>query len=425
MKKIFYISLVCLLTVACQPKFEDLFDKTATERLEQRIDEAVNTLTASEKGWIMEYFQTTNTRGYVLFAKFNTGTVTLGNYNENKAIVETSSYSTDFSQGPVINFDTYSDALHTYCNPDPTSGRGVYGDFEFSIVDISDNQVILKGKKYDAKIILNKIDGDEPMEALWEDYYKKSQEATSAAFSNNDGFIYNFKTGDKITVATYNNYTFSFTNPDESVDSYGIITQPTGFRLQKGIPVGDKLAENFIITEDKNTMLCIDEGVDAQFYTSLTALEYLQQQLSKSLWTVNTTTMSESAQEVYNEFVTKVTATGATIGKVELYYNTTTSEYYFNILYRIGSKDYYGIFYGDIAFTETTMQFIYTRASNDGLALLRRAGGGNADTGKALIFDSLFGKIYTVSSDWGGTLNFNILRLTDAENSDFYYTIKK
>ena len=154
-KKLFYITGVCALLAlqtACSPQFEDLFDKSASERLEEAMDDAESVLTAADKGWAMGYFPNTETRGYVLFAKFNTdGTVTLTDYN-NGGLSSTSTYSMNTSQGPVLNFDTYSEVLGHYTDPGTWLGgsTGNAGDFEFVIFNVTEDEVILKGKKYHA-----------------------------------------------------------------------------------------------------------------------------------------------------------------------------------------------------------------------------------------------------------------------------------
>lgn len=271
-KKLFYITGVCALLAlqtACSPQFEDLFDKSASERLEEAMDDAESVLTAADKGWAMGYFPNTETRGYVLFAKFNTdGTVTLTDYN-NGGLSSTSTYSMNTSQGPVLNFDTYSEVLGHYTDPGTWLGgsTGNAGDFEFVIFNVTEDEVILKGKKYHAKIVLRKITGDGVQETLWRTYYDQCEAMYSHLFTTAISPL--LKAGD-VSYYTLTNpmsrvfgmYPYGSTNPEEMV-SVSYVASPYGIDLAEDLTVGDHAVRMFVYDETEK-VLKSQESSDVQ-----------------------------------------------------------------------------------------------------------------------------------------------------------------
>lgn len=261
-KKLFYIASVCValaVQTACSPQFEDLFDKSASERLQEAMDDAEKVLTAADKGWSMGYFPTTETRGYVLFAKFNAdGTVTLTDYN-NGGLSSTSTYSMNTSQGPVLNFDTYSEVLGHYTDPGTWMGgsTGNSGDFEFVIFNVTGDEVILKGKKYHAKIVLRKITGDGAQETLWRQHYDACEAMYGKLFASGvspvlkvgNDMVYRF---DNAVSRAFEMYPYGSNNPEEMIPlSY--VASTVGIDLAEELEVNGKSVRSFVY--DETTML--------------------------------------------------------------------------------------------------------------------------------------------------------------------------
>lgn len=91
---LFLVLAIPALLTSCLFDEEDLFDKSASERIEAAKQEAKTVLESAENGWHVRYFPspTQEFGGYNLFFKFSEGSVTVASEIEsNPSITETSS----------------------------------------------------------------------------------------------------------------------------------------------------------------------------------------------------------------------------------------------------------------------------------------------------------------------------------------------
>lgn len=171
MKKIFFYIMFAVAGLSLQSCLHDddeIFDKSAAERINEAVANAKEVLTSSKEGWVMHYYvgQEYAYGGLNLAVKFTDGKVQM--YNETaknsdgsyKSVVST--YKITRDQGPVLAFDTYNDLLHVYGDPagnGPTDVDGWEADYEFVIMNISEDQntITLKGKKFYNTIVLERL----------------------------------------------------------------------------------------------------------------------------------------------------------------------------------------------------------------------------------------------------------------------------
>lgn len=171
MKKIFFYIMFAVAGLSLQSCLHDddeIFDKSAAERINEAVANAKEVLTSSQEGWVMHYYvgQEYAYGGLNLAMKFTDGKVQM--YNETaknsdgsyKSVVST--YKITRDQGPVLAFDTYNDLLHVYGDPagsGPTDVDGWEADYEFVIMNISEDQntITLKGKKFNNTIVLERL----------------------------------------------------------------------------------------------------------------------------------------------------------------------------------------------------------------------------------------------------------------------------
>ena len=151
--------------IGCVGEEADVFDKSATERLDEISGIYTQRLASSEGGWIMEYYPQNSTEeavgyGYLIACKFDKNhevtcgaknAYTYNNYEEAKSVWE---IITD--DGPVLSFNSRNDVMHIFSQPldipgteDDELGRGFEGDYEFIITDLEEGaeHAMLKGKK--------------------------------------------------------------------------------------------------------------------------------------------------------------------------------------------------------------------------------------------------------------------------------------
>lgn len=154
MKK--YLIFLTLLPVAiwsCVGTVDDLFDESASKRIDDAVVEYDQILRSSTNGWLVEYYPESGRAygGYNLYFKFEDGErVLVGTELYGDDLVE-SLYSIKTDMGVTINFDTYNEALHYFSDPGlPVgggAGLGYEGDYEFSIVSAGKSEIIMTGKK--------------------------------------------------------------------------------------------------------------------------------------------------------------------------------------------------------------------------------------------------------------------------------------
>ena len=173
MKKI--ISLTLLLAAgigftACVNEEDDLFDKTAAERLNEASDLYSSRLMAQPNGWAMQLYPTNDNEapygsGYLVLCRFNKDhsvVVSMKNqFTDNVYRTDTSLWEVITDNGPVLSFNSHNDCLHAFTDPEDIlwtgnpdepnneTGTGVGGDYEFIIVDAPEDAsyMMLKGKK--------------------------------------------------------------------------------------------------------------------------------------------------------------------------------------------------------------------------------------------------------------------------------------
>lgn len=171
MKKIFFYIMFAVAGLSLQSCLHDddeIFDKSAAERINEAVANIKEVLTSSQEGWVMHYYvgQEYAYGGLNLAMKFTDGKVQM--YNETaqnsdgsyKSVVST--YKITRDQGPVLAFDTYNDLLHVYGDPagnGPTDVDGWEADYEFVVMNISEDQntITLKGKKFNNTIVLERL----------------------------------------------------------------------------------------------------------------------------------------------------------------------------------------------------------------------------------------------------------------------------
>lgn len=157
MKKILILLALPLLFNSCLKDDEDKFSKSATERIEEAVKEAITVLQGAENGWRMELYPESERiyGGYTLFLKFNAdNTVVASSENFAAGKTESSYYSVVAESGPVLAFDTNNDIIHFYSSPTTgaelgigTSNGGLEGDSDFIVMEASADFVKLKGRK--------------------------------------------------------------------------------------------------------------------------------------------------------------------------------------------------------------------------------------------------------------------------------------
>jgi hypothetical protein len=243
-------------------EFENVFGETPDARRKAFFEQLQSTLIAPENGWIMQYFTSEESQAYNLYAAFDaSSTVELGGKNQFTADVYrtfTSRYDMLVENGPSLKFVTYNPLLHAFSDPD--KDRAADSDFEFVVAELSDKLIKMTGKKTHVEVWLNRLDN-----LTGEEYILRSEEMQKFLFSKGSPDLL-LKTDDK-TYFLSEGYSGIFNIRESDADTTTImpfVVTPEGFRLNKPLDAADNTIRTFQLSEDKNSLICTDAGVNAQ-----------------------------------------------------------------------------------------------------------------------------------------------------------------
>ena len=163
--KLFIYLLLALPTLflqSCQTEEENVFDKSYSERMDDFLQKAQETLVASQYGWALDYYPKSNqSYGGVAYTIKFTRDNAIVRYENNPDDGEVKSlYKMKEDDGPVLSFDTYNTFLHTYATPKSGEYRGKEGDFEFVIDSIGADRIKIHGKRSLNTMYLHKLSGE-------------------------------------------------------------------------------------------------------------------------------------------------------------------------------------------------------------------------------------------------------------------------
>lgn len=174
-KNIIIISMLLtlpLLMTSCLKDQEDTFDRSASARMTDYLNNVAQVLKSAPNGWVLNYYPDREQKygSYIYSMKFDGENVEVTSpdlvaeeiLEDNTPIVST--YRLVADDGPVLTFDTYNDAVHFFATP--TGEEDMYeaydGDFEFIVLGVSDDQntITLKGKRSGNVMTMNRLNYD-------------------------------------------------------------------------------------------------------------------------------------------------------------------------------------------------------------------------------------------------------------------------
>lgn len=425
MKKTLYIiALLAVVFSACSRDEKNLFDKSAAERVEAAEDALKTALVSAPNGWEMQYFPNPDAAGYVFLCQFNkNGSVVIaaknmisssGLYKE-----ETSCWDTDGTQGAVLSFSTYNSLFHEFAHPG-SDGLGYLGDYEFVSLNVSDEQIKLKGKKHGAYVILNRLaEGQD-----WESYYKAIDKFNEEVFKGNDGIEMLYTDGDTVYTMKYDHGTFTYTNRKDEEEQKGFIITPTGLHFYSGCPIvgTDELAKDFVMDAAK-TMLISTISNQVYFSSKFTAADFFTYKFGQFNRWIYTEEGSDAATvAAVNHIKDLAAANGATITRIAYDHyvrsagQTTVHIYSIYISYLVDNHLYEGRLNCNFTNQDGVITYTYYSVEKTLNALMARI---DADkTVAATMFADIFCGSWVPTSYTGTKLNMVQLLLTSTTDSN-------
>ena len=170
-----HLSFSVALT-SCAGEEDDIFDKSAAERLNESSAKYSARLEAQPNGWAMQYYPTYNNEspsgsGYLILMDFDPDfsvKVSMDNrFSNNTYATATSAWEVIKDNGPVLSFNTFNSCMHAFSDPEDIpwtssdeQSEGCGGDYEFIIVEAPEDAsyMMLKGKKRNTYNLLTPIE---------------------------------------------------------------------------------------------------------------------------------------------------------------------------------------------------------------------------------------------------------------------------
>lgn len=324
-------TLIVLLLVACTPNEKDIFTESSADRLNNALVTDRNALIDAPNGWAMEYFATADSPGYTLLVKFNQrGNAIFTAKSELTFKQQTETDSCLFQligdNGPVLSFDTYNKVLHRYSTPDDPAGLGLAGDYEFVVMSVQPNLIVLRGKKRSTVILLRKI----PADITWDKYIADLDAMNALLFAKNSPGL-RLKMGTK-TYTLANGYYKVFTvigAPDGINIEMPFVVTRTGLRFYKNLKLGADSVQEFSINNVKNTLISIDNPLNIIIGTQDLAT-YFGSYIIK--WELNPNKMSAEIKTYYSQIVQSCTDKyNAKNLKIYIMYSSSRRSFVLNI----------------------------------------------------------------------------------------------
>lgn len=168
MKRKFYFytaAALALLCCACNHDVDDVFDRSASQRLGQSVAFYDSLLQSAAYGWVMNYYPGDGSYGGCAYtARFESGNVTLASELRLSDTIDvgtpvSSKYRVIEEQSVVLTFDTYNPLLHYFTEPSQQNVDGWQSDYEFVFMrtSIDGDTIFLRGKKYDTAMTLRRM----------------------------------------------------------------------------------------------------------------------------------------------------------------------------------------------------------------------------------------------------------------------------
>ncbi len=198
--KIAFMALVATFAFSsCLFEEDDVFDESAALRGQHYTQSIEKVLYTPENGWVLQYFPSSSPyfetqevknesafttfyqKGYNIFVRFfNDQTcIMTSNHeyirenitNNTPGVMrsDTSLFCINEQDGPLLSFNSWNDILSVFTDPvspvsvqkgifDNKDGQGLMGDNEFVVLSVSDDMILMRGERHDARVRLVKAD---------------------------------------------------------------------------------------------------------------------------------------------------------------------------------------------------------------------------------------------------------------------------
>lgn len=254
MKKIIFALAVALASFGLQScslhDETDVFGKPAAERVDEAIQSDKQLLESAQNGWKLTYYtgEEYSGGGYTYLIKFHDGNATVAGDMAGKSDSTcTSSYNVIADESIVLTFDTHNPLIHKFGTPTSSSISGEEGDYEFVVLDVTQDSIFLKGRKWGNKMVMSRI----PENVSWTAQLDSIQQVADGVYYNNRLVYQN----DSIGTFWFDDYTrraVMRVNGDSISMPYTVTT--TGVKLMDPVIVKNQTLQEFTFNKDTHVL---------------------------------------------------------------------------------------------------------------------------------------------------------------------------
>lgn len=287
MKKFNILMILVLLLSACTSRVDDVFEKSSAVRITEEINRTQKTLIGAANGWVMEFYAATRYGGYNMICKFDENSMATVQNEIYDGVIATSHYKLEQSQGVVLSFDEYNEVMHFFSDPSNPAGigmngDGMEGDFEFRVISVSDEEIVLQGKKHGSKVVMHPLALDED----WTDYLDAAMEMEDNMNASN----YTFHIGDKELALSSSYRTLNYIDEETGKTTvYPFIFTPKGITFYNDFEYNGKAVKDLIYSEEDGNCYAEDKSI----YLEIKPVP-LSTLLTSAEWFISKDGMSES-----------------------------------------------------------------------------------------------------------------------------------
>lgn len=263
MKKYIYTALIIfsLIIQSCVSDEKDIFPVSASQRLTDIQLKYANILTEASDGWILDFYPNVEKAGgtqfLISFSNDDMATVAMVSKSEAKTPPQTSMYHIKGDAGPVLSFDTYNKFIHLFSSP-ASDGRGFEGDYEFIILDATNDLITLKGKKSGIKMFMHRKKTPES----WAEYIAKAADVETELTPRKMQLSIEGEDVRVINLQNILSFSLMSDNVETNYNMPYIITNK-GIELFQPLIVKGKTITAFDWDEEQLKFVCTDKGVNA------------------------------------------------------------------------------------------------------------------------------------------------------------------
>lgn len=307
---------------SCTNEQDSIFDESSAVRLEAAKKEAVEYLTSSPNGWMMEYFPNAESAGVIFLVRFDpNGSCVIGAKHayQTTFATQTSLFEMIADNGPVLTFNTYNDLFHIFSYPSlpgaaESDGKGLEGDYEFIVLQKEATYAWLKGKKHGAYIRMTPLaEGQD-----WEEIYNQIDAMSKRLFSKEKLLPLLHYKGTELERAYDGNSSIFNIVPDgkdvQEGEPLPFILLPDGLRI---VSTSTDISGKMYVPNQENTRLSCTVNGETDYFTGPVMNQFFLEKTTY-LWKSDTTAYGENVKAILAQIRNKLLSPSIYKGQMKL-----------------------------------------------------------------------------------------------------------